>query len=50
LHPGRIDVLLDNVGIVEVGGPVETSEESWDSVNDVNLKSIFLTRTRSYLG
>ena len=37
---GRIDVLHNNVGIVEVGGPVETSEESWDSVNDVNLKSI----------
>ena len=40
---GRIDVLHNNVGIVEVGGPVETSEESWDRVNDVNLKSIFLT-------
>ncbi len=25
---GRIDVLHNNVGIVEVGGPVETSEES----------------------
>jgi len=40
---GRVDVLHNNVGIVEVGGPVETSEESWDRVNDVNLKSIFLT-------
>jgi NAD(P)-dependent dehydrogenase (short-subunit alcohol dehydrogenase family) len=39
----RIDVLHNNVGIVEVGGPVETSEESWDKVNDVNLKSMFLT-------
>src|SRR5262249_34511284 len=47
---GRIDVLHNNVGIVEVGGPVETSEESWYSVNDVNLKSIFLTRTRSCQG
>ena len=27
---GRIDVLHNNVGVVEVGGPVETSEESWD--------------------
>jgi NAD(P)-dependent dehydrogenase (short-subunit alcohol dehydrogenase family) len=35
---GRIDVLHNNVGIVEVGGPVETTEESWDRVNDVNLK------------
>ena len=40
---GRVDVLHNNVGIVEVGGPVEASEESWDRVNDVNLKSIFLT-------
>ena len=38
---GRIDVLRNNVGIVEVGGPVETTEESWDRVNDVNLKSMF---------
>jgi NAD(P)-dependent dehydrogenase (short-subunit alcohol dehydrogenase family) len=47
---GRIDVLHNNVGIVEVGGPIETSEESWDRVNDVNLKSIFLTRTQSCPG
>ena len=40
---GRIDVLHNNVGIVEVGGPVESTEESWDRVNDVNLKSMFLT-------
>jgi len=40
---GRIDVLHNNVGIVEVGGPVETTEDSWDRVNDVNLKSMFLT-------
>jgi NAD(P)-dependent dehydrogenase (short-subunit alcohol dehydrogenase family) len=40
---GRIDVLHNNVGIVEVGGPVDATEESWDRVNDVNLKSMFLT-------
>jgi len=40
---GWIDVLHNNVGIVEVGGPVETTEDSWDRVNDVNLKSMFLT-------
>jgi NAD(P)-dependent dehydrogenase (short-subunit alcohol dehydrogenase family) len=40
---GRIDVLHNNVGIVAVGGPVETSEESWNRVTDVNLKSMFLT-------
>ncbi len=40
---GRIDILENNVGILEVGGPVEVSEESWDRVLDVNLKSMFLT-------
>ena len=40
---GRIDVLHNNVGIAEVGGPITASEESWDRVNAVNLKSMFLT-------
>ncbi|WP_050461368.1 SDR family NAD(P)-dependent oxidoreductase [Herbaspirillum autotrophicum] len=40
---GQIDVLHNNVGIVETGGPVETSEESWDRVIAVNQTSIFLT-------
>ena len=40
---GRVDVLHNNVGIAELGGPVEASEESWDRVMDVNAKSIFLT-------
>jgi NAD(P)-dependent dehydrogenase (short-subunit alcohol dehydrogenase family) len=40
---GRIDILDNNVGIAEVGGVVELSEEAWDRVLDVNLKSAFLT-------
>jgi len=40
---GRIDVLHNNVGILEVGGPVEASEESWERVVAVNLRSMFLT-------
>jgi NAD(P)-dependent dehydrogenase (short-subunit alcohol dehydrogenase family) len=40
---GRIDVLHNNVGIGELGGAVETDEESWDRVFAVNLKSAFLT-------
>lgn len=40
---GRVDILHNNVGIVQVGGPVETSEEDWDRVLAVNLKSQFLT-------
>jgi len=40
---GGVDILHNNVGIAEVGGPVELSEESWDRVCAVNLKSMFLT-------
>jgi len=40
---GRIDILHNNVGIVEVGGPVEISEGNWDRLLNVNLKSMFLT-------
>ncbi|SDV47113.1 SDR family NAD(P)-dependent oxidoreductase [Chitinasiproducens palmae] len=42
-HFGRIDVLHNNVGIVEVGGPVETTEEAWQRVIAVNQTSVFLT-------
>ncbi len=40
---GRIDILVNNVGGSAAGGPVEMSEEVWDSQVDVNLKSVFLT-------
>ena len=40
---GRIDVLHNNVGILELGGPVEMSEESWQKVMAVNITSMFLT-------
>lgn len=40
---GRIDVLVNNVGGSAPGGPVEMSEDVWDSQVDVNLKSVFLT-------
>lgn len=39
---GRIDVLHNNVGINVPGGPVEASEEGWDKVMAVNVKSVFL--------
>ena len=39
---GRIDILHNNVGIAEIGGPVDASEKNWDRVHDVNLKSAFL--------
>ena len=40
---GRIDILHNNVGILELGGIVDTTEKSWDRVVAVNLKSQFLT-------
>ncbi|MEZ5665212.1 MAG: SDR family oxidoreductase [Burkholderiaceae bacterium] len=40
---GRIDVLINNVGGSAPGGPVEMSEDVWDSQVDFNLKSVFLT-------
>jgi len=39
---GRIDILINNVGRSEPGGPVEMSEETWDDQMDVNVKSAFL--------
>ena len=39
---GRIDVLANNVGIAEMGSVVDVSEEDWDRVFAVNLKSAFL--------
>lgn len=40
---GTIDILVNNVGGSAAGGPVELSEEVWDSQIDINLKSVFLT-------
>ena len=40
---GRIDVLVNNVGIGVHGGALDLSEEDWDRVFAVNVKSMFLT-------
>ena len=40
---GRIDVLVNNVGIARTGGIVATQEADWDLVTEVNQKSIYLT-------
>lgn len=39
---GGIDVLHNNVGITEAGGPVEATEESWNRIVAVNQTSVFL--------
>ena len=40
---GRIDILVNNVGRSERGGPAEMTEQVWDSQVDINLKSVYLT-------
>jgi NAD(P)-dependent dehydrogenase (short-subunit alcohol dehydrogenase family) len=40
---GRIDILHNNVGITDSGGPVEYAEDAWDRMMAVNVKSMFLT-------
>ena len=40
---GRIDILVNNVGIAVVGGPAELDEAAWDRLMSVNLKSAYLT-------
>jgi len=39
---GRIDVLVNNAGIIRDNLLFKMSEEDWDQVLDVNLKSVFL--------
>ncbi|MCO5337343.1 MULTISPECIES: SDR family NAD(P)-dependent oxidoreductase [Delftia] len=40
---GVPDILINNVGGSAAGGPIELSEQDWDSQIDINLKSVFLT-------
>ena len=38
----RIDILVNNAGITKDGLLLRMKEEDWDSVMDINLKSVFL--------
>lgn len=38
---GRIDILVNNAGTAVTKPAVELSEKDWDSVMDINLKSVF---------
>ena len=39
---GRIDILFNNAGILEVGTAVTTSVEAWNKMMDVNVNGMFL--------
>jgi NAD(P)-dependent dehydrogenase (short-subunit alcohol dehydrogenase family) len=39
---GGLDILHNNVGVTKAGGAVEQSEEDWDRIMTVNVKSMFL--------
>jgi NAD(P)-dependent dehydrogenase (short-subunit alcohol dehydrogenase family) len=39
---GRIDVLVNNAGVLDCSGVHDTAEEAWDRVMAVNVKSVFL--------
>jgi NAD(P)-dependent dehydrogenase (short-subunit alcohol dehydrogenase family) len=39
---GTVDILVNNVGLAQVGTVVDTTEEAWDRALDINLRSAFL--------
>ncbi|WP_404366856.1 2-dehydro-3-deoxy-D-gluconate 5-dehydrogenase KduD [Sphingomonas sp. MMS24-J45] len=38
---GRLDILINNAGIIRRADAVDFTEEDWDAVVDTNLKSVF---------
>lgn len=39
---GRVDILFNNAGVLEVGDVVQTSVEAWDNIIAINVKGTFL--------
>ena len=39
---GRLDVLVNNAGVLREASPEETSGDMWDLIHSVNLKGVFL--------
>jgi len=39
---GTIHILVNNAGIIRRGGVLDTTEEDWDSVQEIDLKGVFL--------
>ncbi|MER9883508.1 SDR family NAD(P)-dependent oxidoreductase [Mesorhizobium sp. M0118] len=40
---GRLDVLVNNAGVITRGNILETTDDDWERTFDINLKSIFYT-------
>ncbi len=40
---GTVDILVNNIGAAIAGSVVETSEDDWDRVLDISLRTAFLT-------
>ena len=40
---GRIDILHNNVGVPNIGGLAEVTEQEWDQLFAINVKSVYLT-------
>jgi len=38
---GRVDILINNAGLIRRADPLEFSEKDWDDVINVNLKAVF---------
>ncbi len=41
-HFGGVDIIFNNAGVIQRATVVDTTEEQWDHVMSVNVKSIFL--------
>jgi NAD(P)-dependent dehydrogenase (short-subunit alcohol dehydrogenase family) len=46
-HFGRLDILFANAGIGHSSELIETTDEDWDRINDVNAKGVFLSARES---
>ncbi|WP_019926664.1 SDR family NAD(P)-dependent oxidoreductase [Nocardia sp. BMG111209] len=44
---GRLDVLINNVGVSQPGSILDTDEQTWDRMQQINLKSVYLMSRRA---